>query len=93
MHGKGRLITNPTMQHVIYIDLETTDLIGYRTQKFPWIIEFSATTYDGEIFRSTVTPDDHRFDIHPEATNVHGWTRDTLLAQPFENRPYFYHVW
>ena len=45
-------IPNPSMQQVIYIDVETTDLICKYEQTFPWIIEFGATTQDGNTFKS-----------------------------------------
>ena len=40
----SKVIKNPTMQQVIYIDLETTNLIDHHLERYPWIIEFSAYT-------------------------------------------------
>ena len=70
------------MDQVLYIDLETTDKIDYQTKMLPAIIEFSVYYGHDKRFRSMITPDDPEFEIHPEATKIHGWTRRSLLQLP-----------
>ena len=40
-----------------------------------------------------ITPDDPQFMITPSATEIHGWTRDSLLNLPINQRPTIAQAW
>ena len=40
-----------------------------------------------------ITPPVEDFEIHPKATEVHGWTKEKLLALPQRERPSFAQAW
>lgn len=40
-----------------------------------------------------ITPPTEDFEIHPKATEVHGWTKEKLLALPKEQRPNLIEAW
>ena len=55
----------------------------------PWVIEFCVHISHTERFRTMITPPVEDFEIHPKATEVHGWTKEKLLALPQRERPSF----
>ena len=81
------------MEQTLYIDLETTDLIDYKALTMPWIIELAIHFGDGKRFRTMITPPVKDFEIHPKATEVHGWTKEKLLDLPVEERPTLDRAW
>ena len=70
------------MEQTLYIDLETTDKLHKDSKEMPSIIEFAVYYQHDMRFQSMVTPKDPNFTIPVGAYNVHGWTKERLLALP-----------
>ena len=77
------------MEQVLYINLETTDLIQYDHDRMPWIIELAFHYGENERYSTLITPPVEDFDIHPKATEVHSWTKEALLEKDIADRPTF----
>ena len=60
----------------------------------PSIIQFTAKYCHLEVFNTMITPkDNEHFEIHQEASEVHGWTKDGLLSLPIDQRPSIKKAW
>ena len=81
------------LEHVIYLDFESTDKPRYKEEQMPYIIQFTAMSHEQTMFDSMITPRNQDFEIHPEAYDIHGWSKDDLLELPLEKRPYLDQVW
>ena len=78
--------SKPRLEHVVYIDLETTDLIYEIDQTMPFILQFSAIHGQSDTFDRLVTPSDENFTIATEATRVNGWTKDKFMKETANNK-------
>ena len=69
----------PLLEQVVFMDLETNDLIWEIDQTMPFILQFSAVHSHGEEFDRLVMPIDENFTIESAATKVHGWTKESFM--------------
>ena len=83
----------PRLEQVVFIDLETTDLIYEIDQTMPYTLQFSAVHEIGESFDRLVMPSDEHFTIDKEATKVNGWTKESFLKAISGKALSFAEVW
>ena len=75
------------LEQTLFVDFETTSLIDYKKGTIPWIIEFGVAWRKYQRFSTMITPPTLDFEIAYEATAIHGWTKEKLIALPKEQRP------
>ena len=60
----------------------------------PYIIQFTAMSHDQSfLFDTMITPKTLDFSMHPEAQEIHGWSKESLLDLPLEKRPCLDQAW
>ena len=66
---------------MLYIDLETNDMIAKEKDSAPEIIQLAAVTSKLCSYSSYVTPSNPRFKINPEAQAKHKCSKRKFLAK------------